>query len=54
MSAGVPHHVVINLQDLEAAFQPGEEVTLQALKDKRLLNPSGKAAKLPLKVAFPC
>lgn len=49
MSAGVPKHVVINLHQL-AAFKESEEVTLDILKERHILNVSGKDAKLPLKV----
>ena len=49
MSAGVPKHVVVNLHQL-AAFKESEEVSLDILKEKRILNVSGKEARLPLKV----
>lgn len=49
MSAGVPKYVTVNLTDL-AAFKEGEEVSLQTLKDKHIVNVSGKEAKLPLKI----
>lgn len=49
MSAGVPKHVTVNLSQL-AAFKESEEVSIESLQEKRILNVSGKAAKLPLKV----
>lgn len=49
MSAGVPKHVTVNLSQL-AAFKESDEVSLESLQEKRILNVSGKAAKLPLKV----
>lgn len=49
MSAGVPKHVVVNLRQL-AAFKESEEISLDLLKQKNILNVSGKEAKLPLKV----
>lgn len=51
MRAGLPKYVPVNLKDIEAAgFQAGEEVSLESLKDKGLINPSGRERKLPLKV----
>ncbi|KAK9828441.1 hypothetical protein WJX81_008692 [Elliptochloris bilobata] len=50
MSAGVPKYVTINLGQLTERFSEGEEVSLDSLKAKRVLNVSGKEAKLPLKV----
>ena len=49
MSAGVPKYNIINLGDL-SLFSQGEEVSLETLEEKNLLNVSGKEAKLPLKV----
>ena len=49
MSAGVPKYVTINLGQLAERFSEGEEVSLATLKEKRVLNLSGKEAKLPLK-----
>ena len=49
MSAGIPKYVTVNLTQL-AAFKEGEEVSLESLKDKHIVNVSGKEAKLPLKV----
>ncbi|XP_021633857.1 50S ribosomal protein L15, chloroplastic isoform X2 [Manihot esculenta] len=50
MHAGLPKYVPVNLKDIEAAgFQEGEEVSLETLKEKGLINPSGRERKLPLK-----
>ena len=51
MRAGLPNYVPVNLKDIEeAGFQEGEEVSLESLKKKGLINPSGRERKLPLKV----
>lgn len=51
MHAGLPKYVPVNLKDIDAAgFQEGEEVSLESLKNKGLINPSGRERKLPLKV----
>ncbi|KAH7840831.1 hypothetical protein Vadar_022202 [Vaccinium darrowii] len=51
MRAGLPKYVPVNLKDIEAAgFQEGEEVSLESLKTKGLINPSGRERKLPLKI----
>jgi large subunit ribosomal protein L15 len=50
MGAGQPDHVVINLKTLAEKFSEGDEVTLDILKDKNVLNVSGREAKLGLKV----
>ncbi|CAK9224566.1 unnamed protein product [Sphagnum jensenii] len=51
MGAGLPKYVSVNLADISAAgFQEGEEVSLEALKARRIINPSGRDRKLPLKV----
>lgn len=51
MHAGLPKYVPVNLKDIEAAgFQEGDEVSLETLKSKRLINPSGRERKLPLKI----
>ena len=42
--------MTINLGQL-SAFSGSEEVTLESLKAKNILNVSGKQAKLPLKVS---
>lgn len=49
MGAGVPDFIVINLSDLKA-FGEGEVVSLESLQEKRILNLSGRDARLPLKV----
>ncbi|XP_002531621.2 50S ribosomal protein L15, chloroplastic [Ricinus communis] len=51
MHAGLPKFVPVNLKDIEAAgFQEGEEVSLETLKEKGLINPSGRERRLPLKI----
>ncbi|KAL8140062.1 hypothetical protein V2J09_006083 [Rumex salicifolius] len=51
MRAGLPKYVPVNLKDIETAgFQEGEEVSLESLKEKGLINPSGRERRLPLKV----
>lgn len=51
MHAGLPKYVHINLVDIEdAGFQEGEEVSLETLTEKRVINPSGRERKLLLKV----
>jgi large subunit ribosomal protein L15 len=50
MPAGQADHVVVNLDDLEAHFSAGEEVTLDALVTKGVLHVSGADEKLPLKI----
>ncbi|KAI3433220.1 Ribosomal_L18e/L15P domain-containing protein [Psidium guajava] len=51
MHAGLPKYVPVNLKDIEAAgFQEGDEVSLETLKSKGLINPSGRERKLPLKI----
>lgn len=55
MHAGLPKYVPVNLKDIEAAgFQEGDEVSLESLKAKGLINPSGRERKLPLKVCAWC
>jgi large subunit ribosomal protein L15 len=49
MSAGLPDYVTINLSDLKN-FVEGEEVSLESLQERRILNLSGRSTKLPLKV----
>lgn len=51
MPSGVVDFNVVNLNDLAGKFEDGEEVSLETLTKKRLLNPSGHEAKLPLKVS---
>jgi len=50
MGAGLPTYVSVNLTDIAISFQEGEEVSLEALKERRILNPSGRDRKLPLKI----
>ncbi|MED6194497.1 60S ribosomal protein L15 [Stylosanthes scabra] len=51
MHAGLPKYVHVNLRDIEdAKFQEGEEVSLETLKEKGVINPSGRERKLPLKI----
>ncbi|XP_031256274.1 50S ribosomal protein L15, chloroplastic [Pistacia vera] len=51
MHAGLPKYVPVNLKDIEAAgFQEGDEVSLESLKKKGLINPSGRERRLPLKI----
>ncbi len=50
MSAGLQDYVTINLSTLASAFGADEVVTIGALQEKRILNLSGREAKLPLKV----
>ncbi|XP_058768934.1 large ribosomal subunit protein uL15c [Vicia villosa] len=51
MRAGLPKYVNVNLTDIEnAGFQDGDEVSLETLKEKRVINPSGRERKLPLKI----
>ncbi|EFJ19603.1 hypothetical protein SELMODRAFT_177574 [Selaginella moellendorffii] len=50
MRAGVPKYVAVNIRDIATHFNDGEEVSLETLTSKRIINPSGKEKKLPLKV----
>ncbi|KAJ0667470.1 putative ribosomal protein L18e/L15P [Helianthus annuus] len=51
MHAGLSKYVPVNLKDIETAgFQEGEEVSLESLKEKGLINPSGRERRLPLKI----
>ncbi|GMH31227.1 hypothetical protein Nepgr_033070 [Nepenthes gracilis] len=51
MHAGLPKYVPVNLKDIEVAgFKEGEEVSLESLKEKGLINPSGRERMLPLKI----
>nr|XP_029121392.1 50S ribosomal protein L15, chloroplastic isoform X4 [Elaeis guineensis] len=53
MHAGLPKFVPVNLKDIEAAgFQEGDEISLESLKPKGLINPSGRDRRLPLKESF--
>ncbi|KAF5183256.1 50S ribosomal protein L15 protein [Thalictrum thalictroides] len=50
MRAGLPKYVPVNLKDIaDAGFQEGDEVSLESLKEKGLINPTGRERKLPLK-----
>jgi large subunit ribosomal protein L15 len=48
--AGLPDFVVVNLRDLSKAFSEGDEVSLEALEERGMLNLSGRESRLPLKV----
>ncbi|KAF5839710.1 plastid/chloroplast ribosomal protein L15 [Dunaliella salina] len=50
MGAGQPDFVVLNLDKLEGRFEPGEEVTMEKLKEKGFVRASGRRRNLPLKV----
>ena len=51
MSAGLPKFVTVNLSDIAlAGFEEGEEVSLESLKSRGILNPSGRLRRLRLKV----
>jgi len=51
MRAGLPKYLPINIKDIESAgFKDGDEISLESLKEKRLINPSGRESKLPLKI----
>lgn len=55
MHAGLPKYVHVNLRDIEdARFQEGDEVSLETLKEKGVINPSGRERRLPLKVQLIC
>lgn len=55
MHVGLPKYIPVNLKDIEAAeFQEGEEVSLESLNKKGLINPSGRDWRLPLKVTPMC
>ena len=49
MGAGIPDYIVVNLSDL-AAFGEGDEVSLESLQQRGMLNLSGRDSRLPLKV----
>ena len=51
MPAGVKKFVAINLRQLSASgrFAAGEEVTLELLRERNLLNLSGRERDMPLK-----
>ncbi|XP_078444845.1 ribosomal protein L15 [Wolffia australiana] len=51
MHAGLPKYVPVNLKDIETAgFEEGEEVSLESLKERGLINPTGRERRLPLKI----
>lgn len=51
MHAGLPKYVPVNLKDIASAgFQDGDEISLESLKARGLINPSGRERRLPLKV----
>ncbi|GFS44392.1 ribosomal protein L15 [Actinidia rufa] len=51
MSTGLPKFIPVNLKDIEAAgFEEGEEVSLESLKMRGLINPSRRERTLPLKI----
>ena len=50
MPSGLPSYNVVNLSDLDQAFESGAVVDLAAIEAKNLLNISGRDKKLPLKV----
>ncbi|KAL9317134.1 hypothetical protein ACSQ67_013651 [Phaseolus vulgaris] len=51
MHKGLPKYVHVNLRDIEGAkFKEGEEVSLESLKEKGVINPSGRERRLPLKI----
>ncbi|KAJ4959898.1 hypothetical protein NE237_019808 [Protea cynaroides] len=50
MHAGLLKFVPVNLKIIKAAgFQEGDEVSLESLKKKGIINPSGRERRLPLK-----
>lgn len=51
MHAGLPKYIPVNLKDIDlAGFQDGDELSLETLKERGLINPSGRERKLPLKI----
>jgi large subunit ribosomal protein L15 len=50
MGAGLPDYLVVNVSALDAKFDANAEVDLAALEEHGVVNPSGRDAKLPLKV----
>nr|DAD28905.1 TPA_asm: hypothetical protein HUJ06_030373 [Nelumbo nucifera] len=43
MHVGLPKYVPVNLRDIaDAGFQEGDEVSLESLKERGLINPSGR------------
>lgn len=49
MGAGLPKYVTVNLSDL-VLYGPGEEVSIESLAERGIINPSGRDRLLPLKV----
>lgn len=50
MPAGTKKFVTVNVKDLNQKFREGETVSLEELKERRILHISGKEKKLPLKI----
>lgn len=51
MHIGLPKYVPFNLRDLaRGGFKDGDEISLESLKSRGLINPSGRERKLPLKI----
>ncbi|TVU47908.1 hypothetical protein EJB05_07524, partial [Eragrostis curvula] len=51
MHIGLPKYVPFNLKDIvRGGFKDGDELSLESLKAKGLINPSGRERKLPLKI----
>jgi large subunit ribosomal protein L15 len=51
MHVGLPKYVPFNLKDIvRGGFKDGDELSLESLKARGLINPSGRERKLPLKV----
>ncbi|CAL4929844.1 unnamed protein product [Urochloa decumbens] len=51
MHIGLPKYVPFNLKDIvRGGFKDGDEISLETLKSRGLINPSGRERKLPLKI----
>eukprot|EP00899_Mesostigma_viride_P021466 jgi/Mesvir1/29320/Mv01576-RA.1 len=50
MGAGLPKYITINVGEIAEMFTPDEEVSLESLEAKRILNISGRDRELPLKL----
>ncbi|KAL6867396.1 hypothetical protein ACP4OV_015420 [Aristida adscensionis] len=51
MHIGLPKYVPFNLEDIvRGGFKDGDELSLESLKSRGLINPSGRERKLPLKI----
>ncbi|VAH88272.1 50S ribosomal protein L15, chloroplastic [Triticum urartu] len=51
MHIGLPKYVPFNLRDIvQGGFKDGDEISLESLKSRGLINPSGRERKLPLKI----